>query len=355
MGPEFVTIRAGGAAWSAFERVMVEASFKNAAREFHIDIAAEPGPMPTAGTFAAGTEIEIYFNGDLALRGYVDRYKPSISEHETAKIAVSGRSKSQDLIDSSAVHKTGRFEKKTPAEIGQELDKAGVGVKTDRQLDKVPHYQLTPGETVFRAIEKLCRAQGMTITCPPDGSMLITDASQAKRHAGGLIESRNIKTADADHNFAGRHSKVIVRGQRPFGHGDESLAIEAVATDDAMKRQRPVIVFQDDDTEKGGRAKKRAKRRRDAEAGNSLRANVTVQGFRDDGGKLWTPGYLVFVDSPFLAISQDMLVEKATFSQSRGQGSETVLQLVDPRAYNGKGGKGGKAGKAWSIEPAEQE
>jgi prophage tail gpP-like protein len=323
MGPELVTISSSGGIWSAFKRVQVRAAYHEAARTFHLDIAAEPTPFVTAWEFKAGTQVDILFNGSLACRGYVDRYKPKISEHASADIAVSGRSKGQDLIDSSADHATGHFKNKTPVEIGQELDQAGVGISTNRQLDKVESYQLTPGETVFRVVEKLCRKQGMTLTGQADGSILVTDGVQGT-HAGALIEGRNIKTGEADHNWSGRHSKVVVRGQRPFGHGKDALEIEATATDGALGRNRPVIVLQDDDTTKAI-AGKRARHRRNREAGNALKANIAVQGFRDDGGQLWTPGFLAFVDSPFLAAQQAMLIEHAiptvlarcTFSNNR--------------------------------------
>jgi prophage tail gpP-like protein len=110
-----------------------------------------------------------------------------------------------------------------------------------------------------------------------------------------------------------------------------------------------VIVIHDGDTDKK-RAKKRAGTRRDREAGNSLKANVTVQGFRDDGGTLWEPGALVFLESPFARRASGYGDRTVTFSQDRKDGSLSVLSLVDPRALGGKGGKGGKAGGAWASD-----
>jgi len=53
-----------------------------------------------------------------------------------------------------------------------------------------------------------------------------------------------------------------------------------------------VIIVQEDNTSKS-RIKKRAENRRDRAAGAALRARVTLQGFRDEAGMIWTPGYLV--------------------------------------------------------------
>ncbi len=345
MGPEIVTVIVGGRQWTAWRRVTVRASFQDAARSFQIEAAAEGGGAATAWTFKAGTQIDILFNGTLACRGYVDRYQPKISEHKSAEITISGRSKSQDFIDSSAVHDTGQFKDKTPQEIGATLDKFGVGVTTDEKLEKVPVYRITPGETAFRCIEKLCREQGVFPVGQADGSIKITKAGK-KKHAGAIIEGVNMKAGDADHNWSGRHSDVTVRGQRPFGHGADALQIEGIARDAEVGRYRPVIVVHDGDTDKK-RAKKRADTRRDREAGNALKANVTVQGCHDDGGQLWEPGALVFLQSQFLDIAQDMAIETMTISQDRHDGSLSVLSLVDPRALGGKGGKGGKAGAAW--------
>jgi prophage tail gpP-like protein len=345
LNDEVVTVLANGMVWTAWRRVMVRASFKSAARSFQITAAAEPGGAATAWTFKAGTQIDILFNGALACRGYVDRYQPKLSRHKSAEINISGRSKSQDFIDSAAVHDTGQFKNKDPQEIGAALDKFGVGIATDEQLKKVPVYRITPGETAFRCVEKLCREQGVFPVGQADGSIKITKGGKT-RHAGALIEGVNIEECDADHNWAGRHSDVIVRGQKPYGHGDDALQVEGLARDAEVGRYRPVIVIHDGDTDKD-RAKKRAGTRRDHEAGNSLKANVTVQGFRDDGGTIWEPGGLIFTQSQFLDISQDMAIETVEWSQDRSDGSLSVLSLVDPRALGGQGGKGGSAGGAW--------
>lgn len=344
----FITVAAGGGLWRAFERVMVRASFQEAARSFQLEVAAEPGAAATAWMFKAGTQVDILSNGSLMCHGFVDRYQPRLREHDTAIVTISGRSKSQDYIDSSAVHDTGQFKDKDPQEIASALDHFGVGVTTDEQLKKVPIYRITPGETAFRCLEKLCREQGVFPVGQADGSIKITKGGK-KKHAGALIEGVNIKEIEADHNWSGRHSDVIVRGQKPYGHGEDALQIEGKARDAELGRYRPVIVFHDGDTDKD-RAKKRAATRRDREAGNALKANVTVQGHHDDGGTLWEPGALVFVDSTFADIHQDMAIETVTFSQDRKEGSIAVLSLVDPRALGGKGGKGGKAGAAWASD-----
>jgi prophage tail gpP-like protein len=352
MREEIVTVVTPAGTFTGFERVTVTAKFSDACRAFHLHIAAENGPYASRAAFAAGVPISILLSGSPVLTGYVDRYQPRLAQHSRASIDVAGRSRAQDFVDSSALHATGEFKNKTPAEIGRELDRFGVGVATDQALERVALYRLTPGESPFRAVEKLCRAQGVWCSGQPDGSILITVAGRARN--APIIEGVNLLEGRADHNWANRHSDVIVRGQRPHGHSQENLEIEAKAKDAALGRYRPVCVIEDCDTSPA-RARKRAAHRRDSEAGNALKASVTVQGFHDEAGALWQPGSLTFLESPFLAIAQDMAIEQAEYSQDRHAGTLTKLSLVDPRALGGKNArKGGARGAAWNSAAGDE-
>jgi prophage tail gpP-like protein len=352
MGPELVTVSAGGGNYSAFESFEATAGFNEAARGFSLTIAAALGGDATAAVFTGGTEVSISANGDLLVTGYVDRYKPHLNEHSEALIHVAGRGKAQDAIDSSAVHPTGYFENQTPLQIAQALDQFGVGFSSDQDMPPLPFYQITPGETVFRCIEKICRQQGLVLAGQPDGSIKLTKLSAVSQ--APLLEGVNCKGLSADHNWAGRHSHVIARGQRASGTGAANTQIEQTATDGAVTRYRPHVLVIDGDTDPT-RALARARYRIAREAGHALKAQVAAQGFHDDAGKLWTPGCTVFLDSAFLAVHQLMGIERVAYKQDRSGGSIARLSLVDPRAFGGQSGKGGSAGDAWDTDAGGDE
>ena len=352
MGIEVITIVVGGARWSAFTDISVNAAFNEAARDFTFVVAAELGASATNAIFGVGVEVEIYANADLLLKGAVNRRQP-LFDAKQARITVSGRSLSQDLVDGSAEHDTGNFKNKDPLEIANEVSKKyRAKFKTDQKLTKKEQYKITQGESVFRCVEKLCREQGMTLAGTADGDINITKAGD-KRQTGGLIEGVNILKGGADHNDANQHSEITVRGQRPFGHGAEALEIEAIVRESGVKRHRPLIIVQDHDTTKD-LTKKRAKNLRDRKSGDALKATITTQGFRDEAGQLWTPGHLVWVESAFLDIAQDMLIERVSYQQDDG-GSIATISLTDPRSYGGEGGKGNKSGSTWSRDDSEAE
>lgn len=348
---EVVTVAVDGQRFSSWKSVSISAAIKDAARAFRLEAACEIGAAATFRVFQAGASVEIFFNDDLVLTGYVDRYQPRINDKD-AQVSISGRSKSADMIDSAAEHPQGkgRFEKKNIKEIAETLDKFGVGIEIGEGVDlaTIPFYQITPGETAFRAIERLTRSEGLALMGRADGKIEIT-AGGRKRHAGGIVQGVNLKVGEADHNWSNRHSKYTVKGQRASGSNAENLEIEAVVKDEKVSRYRPTVIVVEEDTD-NDRAKKRAVTRRDRAAGNALKASVTLQGFRDEAGEVWEPNRLIWTEAEFLQVEQDMLVETIVFSQD-ANGSQTKIQLVDPRAYDaGKKGGRGKSTKRRGVK-----
>lgn len=346
MQTEIVSVQVGGSRYTAWEMVSVEGSVKEACRHFHLHAAAIMGGDATNALFQVFTPISIYATGDLIFTGYIDSRRPHIDAH-SAYFTISGRSKGQDAVDASAMHKTGHFEKKTPLDIAKALDKAKIGFSSDTELEKIPSFQLQPGETLFRCIERACRDQGVTLAGLADGGIKLTKAgATAHRQGGALIQGVNIKCGDAHFCSRNRHSKIFARGQSYDGHGPQALQMEETAEDKGAKRERPWVLVQDGNTDKK-RLKKRAENRRDKAAGDGIRASITTAGWRDDGGGLWEPGNKVWVESPFLGLAQDMLIEHCHYRQ--GRDTEAVLSLVDPRAHGGQGGGANESGGEWGF------
>jgi prophage tail gpP-like protein len=79
---------------------------------------------------------------------------------------------------------------------------------------------------------------------------------------------------------------------------------------------------------------------------------MAVQGFRDLTGEVWTPNRLVWLESPFLHVTQDMLIEGVTFTQD-ASGSITRLELVDPKAYGGRTKGQNRSGTQWKQDDSE--
>lgn len=350
MADDRVTVKASGQSFDAWEAVHVRASIGEAARSFRVTAAAEDGLTELQALFPLWTPVDVSIGADLVCRGYVDERRATLSK-DRGEVRIGGRSKSQDLIDCSAIHPTGRMEDVTLADVAGALDQFGVGFSTEEALSKIPLVQITPGETGFAVLNRLAEAEGGTLAGQPDGSVAFWTAKRPKKHAGGLIQGQTVMHIEGGMNARKRHSKHHVRGQRARGMASSDLEVEATASDRTVPRYRPLITSVQDDIDHG-RAGKRARRHRDHAAGRGLTAVVKVPTWRDDDGTLWTPGWLIWTESSFVGIVQDMLIEHVDFhmSGSEGGGKVAELHLVDPRAYGGRKGKGRKSAKAWDMD-----
>lgn len=341
---EKVEILADGLRYTEWERIRVSYSMREACRSFQVDGTERPGQF----RFPPGTAIQIFANQELLLDGYVNRYMPS-GDASSHQVSIAGRSKSQDLVDCSAVHDTGFWENKTPDQIGQDLDQFGVGITSEVALKPVPYWQLYQGESPCRTLDRMVKAQGKALMGKADGSLAITDATVAQEHVGALVEGINILSYQGEMTDDRRHSDYMVKGQGRVGVGDEALRPFGQAIDSFVQRYRPLIVVNEGDTD-ADRATSRAENEKARAAGLSVAATVTTQGWRDEGGKCWEPNYKIFVSSPkLLHLVQEMLIEGVTLTQDAGQsGSLAELRLVDPAAYGGEtSGGGGDSDAAW--------
>jgi prophage tail gpP-like protein len=297
----------------------------------------------------AGSEPAAPRGSDLVLTGNVEKRSPRLAGEEK-ELTISGRSKTGDLVDSSAEHKTGEFRKKTARDVIGELAEAhGVKVEAETTLKSRDLFRLYPGETVFAAAERWARAEGFTLSDTPEGNLKIA-AGATKQHAGEIADGDGwpaIIDASAVHDDSKRFGKVKVRAQAPDGYGPDTLQIEDEARDEAPLRGRVRVITPPEQVAKTD-ARKRAQWHRDRAAGEGVSCEVTVVGWRDAAGRIWTPGWNVFVAIADLGLSQPMTIKTVKLAQS-DEGTKATLSLVDPRAFGAKSAKGGKSGKGWNM------
>lgn len=345
MASEVVTVIAGGMNYRGWKKVQVVAAMNEAVRTFHVETTERPGQW----AFPPGTPVQVMAGRSLLVNGFVNRYTTSGAK-QTHNVSISGRGRGQDFVDCSGQHPTGYAKDKTPAQFAQELDLYGVGINVRIPLDVVPYQQLRQGETCFRCLERHLRPTGATIMGEPDGSMSITDASAAGRAAGALVEGDNILEWSVSLDDQDRFGEYTVKGQNRHGTDAEALRIKEKEFDRSVRRFRNRMIVNETDTDRG-RARKRARHERDRSAGKGKRSTITVQGWRDAGGALWTPNTLVFIHGPtLLHLVQDMLIERVTFDQDDNRGTTAQIAIVDPRAYKGQGQNGKGTDPAWGNE-----
>ena len=349
---EFVTVKVNGQNYSAWKEIKILGGVNKACRGASIVCAAALGAAASNALFAGFTPVQIYASpvegaqGDLLVDGYIDgRVDQLRAAHKMVKV----RSKAQDAVDCSCDPKGGELRNMTPLQIAQKLDIYNVGFTSSATMKPIPSFRVTTGESLFRAVERACRDQQLTLHGAPSGIELWNAKTSLQRHAGGLYEGQNLEDLILPHDWSNRHSRVKAHGQKVDGHGPGSLQLAGAADDPTVPRFRMKILAHDADTDEP-RINAKAQNHRDRAAGNSLKGVAEVATWRDEGGTIWTPGFRVWTESLFCDIAQDMIVESFEFSQDEGgQGTKAHLHLVDPRAYGGKKGKGNQSGSGWDM------
>lgn len=296
--------------------------------------------------------------GQKLLTGHVEKRSPALRSAE-AELPIAGRSKTGDLVDSSAEAKKGEWKDKKADEVFKDLAE-GYDIEIEVDFEHKPRtvFRVRPGETIHQAADRWARAEGFTITDTPEGKLKTTSGKSAKRHAGAIREGittwPKLLDASAVHDDSKKFGQVKIKAQAPDGYGADALEIEAEAKDETVKRKRLRIVTPPELIRKED-SRDRAKWHRDRAAGEGTTCEVTVLGWRDEKQQFWTPGWLITVEIPSLDLVQDMLIKKVSFEQSdaeAGEGTVSKLSLVDPRSFGGKKGKGGKSGASWDTGKA---
>jgi len=333
-----ISLIRGGSEYSQWTSASVTASMSEAARGFDLNMAEVAiGDLSSDMWFYPGEEVEVRSGDDLLARGFVNEYKPSISDTQHS-VSVSGRSKSQDAVDSSADHPTGRLEGISLGDAARELaGLAGVEVSAESGTPMITRFQIDQGERIVDAIHRLADSHGYTLMGMADGSMSLIRGTGNDRYGLPLEEGRwPLKSASATITDTQRFSSYKMKSQIPGGverFGTNAAHEIAEFQDAAVNRLRPfvgVLEVSSDGQTSASRGDWQARRM----AGRSSKLDVTVQGFYFDG-KLWEPNRLIFVHCPSMRISHEMLVDSVTYKQD-SSGTCCDLKLVPPQAAKSK-------------------
>lgn len=351
---EIITVVAGSKEFHGWETVGITAGIKDATRSFSLTVAEAQGDW----VLPPNESVQIYAKRDqgganeLMLDGYVDVYKPqhdgSAADHH---VTITGRGKSCDTIDCSAIHSTGRFENKDLLEIANELDLHGVGFSSNVDLQKITVAQLNPGEKNIKFLQELARSRKVNLMGMADGSIQIYKP-QGDRHAGALKLGFNIQSGSATLSAHNKFSDYIGKGQNTLGVTDEELQAEEMVKDPSVSRYRPLVHTLNEEADKAllkDRMTWEGKRRQ----GNSVKASITTQSWRDESKAIWQPGFLIYTSDQILKIEQDMLIEKCSWkhgAQPGQQHSSTTLDLVDPKAYDGPDAGASQSDGQWKTQ-----
>jgi prophage tail gpP-like protein len=297
---------------------------------------------------------------------------PGYTAHEHT-VRVTGRSKTQDLIDCTPDVPGGQFSGYKLDQIAEAIAYPfGIRVHVLTEIGE-PFYDATieRHETAFQFLERLARLRGVLLCDDELGDLILCNAGDV-RATGALVQGVNILSASANLSGVRRFSEYRVKTQigvqtrLPYLTSitppvpsalpptdavvDQFLAAaaeaaeeevpqtqvvtttQAVAYDRGVPRFRPHVMIAESGLS-ADLAMRRATWQAKYNAARGMQLQVEVQGWRQADGKLWRINELMTLRSPYLQIDMELLCVGVTFELRPGAGRTTRLELGPVDGY----------------------
>lgn len=329
-----VSLYVGGSKYEGWEEVKVTRALNAVAGTFSLTLSDRWPGQSTSRPIRRYESCVVKLDGETVITGYIDDVTPAYSDRSHS-INITGRDKTGYLVDCSAIHSPGEWHNSGAIQIANELAAPfGIGVSVQHSVKPFKKFKLEVGETVFEALDRMCRMRSMLATSDVHGNLLLTRSGKGGNAGVVLQYGVNIKAAKCQLKGKDRYSEYIVKGQQPGidTTAEGAAQIVAKAKDSQVPLYRPLLILAEDAAD-ANTAAQRVAWERDTRKAKSSSVTITVQGWREQkGGALWLPNKLVPVKDPVLGIDATLLIESVELSRS-SSGSLTTLTLVPPQAY----------------------
>ena len=207
-----IELRARGRKVTGWTSVRVEASLEDACRTFAVGLS---GYFAATGAdqLVIGDAVEARIGDDVVVTGYVEQASDS-SDGESESVSLAGRSRTCDLVDSSAV--LGTWSKLTLAALFDRLRGDVDGALVD-QVDVagqvIARHRTEPGATIFDALEQHARDLGVLVTDDAQGRLVLTRAGAGGKASSPIVRGAGVLSSTGGWSLAERFSQYVVSGQ----------------------------------------------------------------------------------------------------------------------------------------------
>lgn len=339
---EPITLRVDGQIYGGWQKVRITRSLRDIAGDFELSLtrkwnnASEIVIKPLSAC-------TVHIGNDLVLTGYVDDFIPSYDAHEVSWV-VSGRSKTSDLVDCSAIFKAGSWSNVKLEQVARDIGAPfGIEVVVECGLgDAFPRVTIEQGESCFELLDRLAKQRGILLTTNEQGQLVLTQASNTPMGAS-LILGENILAARGNFSMRDRASEWIVKGSSYAGGATWDNASpstiggqKAIIKDPDVTRYRPRIIIAEDVTTVAG-ASKRGQWQKQRSIGEGTQTEITVAGWRIQGiegdqGPLWRINRMCPVKDEIQGLDESWLIVSVTLMESDKNGREAILNLTPREA-----------------------
>jgi prophage tail gpP-like protein len=348
-GTTRVTLGIGETLWDGWTELEITRSIDRIAGAFALGLTERWPGQSERRKIQMGMACKVAVDGEVLITGWIDDVEINY-DAMSHQVIVRGRDRTGDLFDCAAIQRPFEMSGLKLDEIARRLCAPfGIPVRAEVDMGRpIPRFAIQPGETVFDAIERGCRARAVLPVADGLGGLVLTRAGMrgeaaARLQLGG--DKGNIKGGSTTLSMKELFSEYVVMGAAAapsalglvFGPNPDApdgpgVAPSARIRDPSVTRYRPTVVL----AEMEGTSvtlRQRAEWQRAVAVGKSVKAIRTVQDWRA-GKQLWHPNTSTRVTDEFANLEDEpMLIAGTRMMLSESTGTLTELTLALPDAY----------------------
>jgi len=331
-----ITLTVDGKRYAGWIDVSVDRSLDRFAHSFKLTYTDRWTDVQEPWPIRVGAACQVCFGNHILVTGFVDVATFTV-DAKAWKLTAAGRSKTGDLVDCSAIHKTGAWENKIAKEIASDL-LAPFGLQLEMQTpdnEKLPRFAIMEGESVHDALDRLVKNRGFLCHTFADGNVGMLQLASFVGVVGTLPVDEAIDREYSE-DIQDRFSEYRLRSQT---HGDNDKGDPVTVTrkvdgtkDPEVKRYRPLVIVADSASDRK-QLERRAKWERNVRAGRAIRVSYTMPGVLDERGFPFTPGDHHRVRDDALGVDEELLLVSATVDVSERE-LTTKIELTRPQAFS---------------------
>lgn len=241
-----ISVEVKGVAYEGWLQSEIERSIEAISGTFRIPVSMVPGQPPA---IKRQDEVKVRIGGVTVITGHVLAAEPFYTRQDCG-FMVTGRDRTGDLVQSSAIHKGGQWRNARLEQIAKDLlAPYGIEVKVETDTGApLQDFKLSHGETVVNALARAARLRGVLVTRDNDGRMLLTKAGILK-FGGAIVRGQNVIAMQGIGTDEQRHSEYIAYGQQNVVTDFEmSRSLKAMARDAEVGRYSPLVINADGNT-----------------------------------------------------------------------------------------------------------
>ena len=339
-----IVLKIDSQVFQGWEKVSVSRTMEALAGSFSFDMVRSSPEAADAVQVGKSAQISIVDGQREAqiLDGFIDTRKRN-NDTSGIKISITGRDKTADLEDCSAIVTSSSWARVTLKKLCEDILAPFSLTVEDYTggVDPLIGFTMQPGDTAHSLIETACRARGVLPLSDRWGNLTLVNSTGQTRADENLEYGRNLKNLSVDENNADRFSRYIVKGQADTGGSGwdaTSIQFKGEAADKYVTRYRPLILNAEGKPTAAS-VKRRAAWEAQVRAGRAVSYSAQVQGWiqNPDAGissafMPWDINQVVNVRHPLYDINTDLLITGVEYTRD-DSGTITNLTLNHPDTY----------------------